>query len=110
NWGRALLSEQYPEIWLFFQGALFLIVVTVLPDGIVGWLRYRAADDLRSLFGKPIPTATYPRLEVDESIRQEAELYGKPHAAGSEDTSAPSNPVISDPVPSNIEPGETPQP
>jgi urea transport system permease protein len=29
---RTLLSEQFPEIWLFFQGALFLIVVTVLPQ------------------------------------------------------------------------------
>ncbi|MEL6602729.1 MAG: urea ABC transporter permease subunit UrtC [Cyanobacteria bacterium J06614_10] len=98
NWGRALLSEQYPEIWLFFQGALFLIVVTILPDGIVGWLRYRAADDLRSLFGKPIPTATYPRLEVDETIRQEAALYG---------TRTP-DPTADKPA-SNIEPGETSQ-
>ena len=74
NWGRALLSESYPTIWLFFQGALFLIVVTVLPDGIVGWLRYRAMDQVRSLIGKPKRTATYPKLEVDETIRQEAEL------------------------------------
>ncbi|MEM8502714.1 MAG: urea ABC transporter permease subunit UrtC [Cyanobacteria bacterium P01_D01_bin.1] len=81
NWGRALLSESYPEIWLFFQGALFLIVVTVLPDGIIGWFRYRAADDLRSLFGKPKQTNTYPRLEVDETIQQEAELYGNPSVA-----------------------------
>ena len=36
NYGKSLLSEQFPKIWLFFQGALFLIVVTVLPDGIVG--------------------------------------------------------------------------
>lgn len=78
NWGRALLSEKYPDIWLFFQGALFLIVVTVLPDGIIGWLRYRAVDQMRSLFGKPKQTATYPQLEVDESIRQEAEMYGQP--------------------------------
>jgi urea transport system permease protein len=39
NFAKSLLSEKFPEIWLFFQGALFLIVVTVLPDGIVGWLR-----------------------------------------------------------------------
>ncbi len=74
--GQALLSENYPTIWLFFQGALFLIVVTVLPDGIVGWARYRAVDQFRSLFGKPTPSATYPQLEVDERIRQEAEMYG----------------------------------
>ena len=78
NWGRALLSEKYPDIWLFFQGALFLIVVTVLPDGIVGWFRHRAMDQLRSLFGKPIPVNTYPQIEVDETIRQEAQLYGEP--------------------------------
>ena len=78
SWGRALLSERYPEIWLFFQGALFLIVVTVLPDGIVGWFRHRAVDQVRSLFGKPRSTNTYPQLEVDETIRQEAELYGNP--------------------------------
>lgn len=78
NWGKTLLSEQYPDIWLFFQGALFLIVVTILPDGIIGWFRYRAADDVRALLGKPPKVATYPKLEVDEAIRQEAELYGSP--------------------------------
>ena len=78
SWGRALLSERYPDIWLFFQGALFLIVVTVLPDGIVGWFRNRAVDQVRSLFNKPKPTNTYPQIEVDETIRQEARLYGEP--------------------------------
>lgn len=78
NWGRALLSEKYPDIWLFFQGALFLIVVTVLPDGIVGWFRHRAMDQMRSLFGKPKATNTYPQIEVDETILQEARLYGEP--------------------------------
>lgn len=89
SWGRALLSEKYPEIWLFFQGALFLIVVTVLPDGIVGWLRYRAADQIRLLFGKPRQTATYPQLEVDESVRQEAELYGHSSVSPSAQTTTP---------------------
>jgi len=74
NWGRALLSETYPTVWLFFQGALFLIVVTILPDGIVGWLRYRALNQVRSLFGKPKQTTTYPKLDVDETIRQEADM------------------------------------
>ena len=41
NFARSFLSEQFAEVWLFFQGALFLIVVTVLPDGLVGWLRSR---------------------------------------------------------------------
>lgn len=43
NYARSLLSERFPEVWLFFQGALFLIVVTVLPDGVVGWVRQQAS-------------------------------------------------------------------
>ncbi len=39
NFAKSLLSERFPEIWLFFQGGLFLIVVMALPNGLVGWLR-----------------------------------------------------------------------
>jgi urea transport system permease protein len=93
NWGRALLSERYPDIWLFFQGALFLIVVTVLPDGIVGWLRYRAVDQVRSLLGKPRRSDTYPQLELDETLRQEAEIYGQPATASPSVSIAPDSPA-----------------
>ncbi|MGF1458432.1 MAG: urea ABC transporter permease subunit UrtC [Leptolyngbyaceae cyanobacterium] len=61
NWARALLSESFPEVWLFFQGALFLLVVTALPDGIVGWLRQQAPMGVRSLFSKA--PLTYPQVE-----------------------------------------------
>jgi urea transport system permease protein len=71
NWARALLSESFPEVWLFFQGALFLLVVTALPDGIVGWLRNQAPDKLRSLFGKPDTLATYPQVELDSDVQKE---------------------------------------
>ncbi|NEP17997.1 MAG: urea ABC transporter permease subunit UrtC [Leptolyngbya sp. SIO4C1] len=73
NWARTLLSEEFPEVWLFFQGALFLIVVTVLPSGIVGWLRYQAADQIRVLLGRPQPVVTYPSLEMDPEVQQEAQ-------------------------------------
>ncbi len=39
NYAKSLVSEQLPETWLFIQGGLFLLVVTALPDGIVGWWR-----------------------------------------------------------------------
>ena len=74
--GRTWLSEQFPEVWLFFQGALFLIVVTVLPDGIIGWMRTVGWDKLRSLFGYPKYAPTYPSLEEDpevDSVREEFE-------------------------------------
>ena len=71
NWAQTLLSERFPEVWLFFQGALFLLVVTVLPDGFVGWLRHRAADQIRTLISGPKPVSTYPSLEMDPDIQQE---------------------------------------
>jgi urea transport system permease protein len=71
NWARALLSESFPEVWLFFQGALFLLVVTALPDGIVGWLRKQAPQRARSLLGKPEPLMTYPAIELDPDVQKE---------------------------------------
>jgi urea transport system permease protein len=73
NWARALLSESFPEVWLFFQGALFLLVVTALPDGIVGWLRQQAPSGVRSLFDKPEPLLTYPQVELDPEVKKNAE-------------------------------------
>jgi len=67
---QTFLSESFPEIWLFFQGALFLIVVTVLPDGIIGWLRNYGWDKLRSLLGQK-KLATYPSLAEDPEVQQE---------------------------------------
>ena len=66
---QTFLSERFPEIWLFFQGALFLIVVTVLPDGIVGWWTNYGWLKLRSLFGGNQLT-TYPSLAQDPDVQQ----------------------------------------
>jgi urea transport system permease protein len=70
---QTFLSESFPEVWLFFQGALFLTVVTVLPDGIIGWLRDYNWSNLRSLLGLQAPLVTYPSLESDPEVRQEKE-------------------------------------
>ena len=71
--GQTLLSEQFPEVWLFFQGALFLIVVTVLPDGIVGWIRDYAWGKVLALLGKQPYVDTYPSLETNPEIQRERE-------------------------------------
>lgn len=71
-----ILSVQFPEVWLFFQGALFLMVVTVLPQGIVGWLKEQSATRFRSLLGQPIPVPTYPSIEVDPEVERERENIG----------------------------------
>jgi len=73
NFGKSLLSEQFPEIWLFFQGALFLIVVMVLPNGLVGWFRVEGMDQIRRIFRKPRSVITYPSLEEDPEVQRERE-------------------------------------
>lgn len=71
NFAKSLLSEQFPEVWLFFQGALFLVVVTVLPSGLVGWFRTQGMDQLRAIFGRRKYVATYPSLEEDPEVKYE---------------------------------------
>ena len=67
---QTFLSERFPEIWLFFQGALFLIVVTVLPDGIVGWWTNYGWNKWRSLLGQK-KIETYPSLAENPEVQQE---------------------------------------
>ena len=69
--GQTLLSEQFPEVWLFFQGALFLIVVTVLPNGIVGWIRDYGWRKVIDLLGFRRVAMTYPQLDEDPELQKE---------------------------------------
>ena len=79
NYAKSLISEQLPETWLFLQGALFLLVVTALPDGLVGWWRQGGPGRLRDMLGLPPRTATYPSLDLDPATRAEkTALKGDP--------------------------------
>jgi len=73
RFGRTFLSEQFPEFWLFFLGALFLLVVTALPDGLIGWLRWQGIPQLRTLVRGPESVATYPSLAMDPEVQRERE-------------------------------------
>jgi urea transport system permease protein len=68
NFGKSVLSEQFPAFWLFFQGAMFLVVVAAVPDGLVGWLR-RTWQELEQR-GKS-RSATYPQVDLDENLQSE---------------------------------------
>jgi urea transport system permease protein len=70
NFAQTFLSEQFAEIWLFFQGALFLLVVTVLPDGLVGWFK-TWLNSARSLLGLQEKLISYPNIEKDPEIQKE---------------------------------------
>ncbi|HEY9906539.1 MAG TPA: urea ABC transporter permease subunit UrtC [Thermosynechococcaceae cyanobacterium] len=82
NFARTLLSEQYPAFWLFFQGALFLIVVTVLPSGILGWFRSEGVALVRSLLGRREPLITYPSLETDPEVQYERDTLSDRESDG----------------------------
>lgn len=73
KFGQTFLSEKFPEVWLFFLGALFLIVVTVLPNGIVGWVKEDGWNYLRSLFGFTPKLVTYPDIEENPEVLLEKE-------------------------------------
>ncbi|AFZ54571.1 urea ABC transporter permease subunit UrtC [Cyanobacterium aponinum] len=76
RFGQTFLSEEFPEIWLFFQGALFLMVVTVLPDGIVGWWNNWAWIKLKSVLGLQPKLSTYPAIEQNPEVEMEKENIG----------------------------------
>jgi len=41
NTGKTLFSETFPQLWLFFMGGLFILVVVLMPDGLAGiWTRH----------------------------------------------------------------------
>ncbi|MDX2216904.1 MAG: urea ABC transporter permease subunit UrtC [Oculatellaceae cyanobacterium bins.114] len=75
NFAKSLLSEQFPDIWLFFQGSLFLLVVLVMPTGIVGVLRERSVEWFQILTGRR-NVATYPSLEEDPEVQYERKNLG----------------------------------
>ncbi len=76
NFAKSILSEQFQPVWLFFQGGLFLLVVTTLPDGIVGWVRTDGYELFQRLRGKR-QSATYPQVDLDESLQEEYRVEEK---------------------------------
>jgi urea transport system permease protein len=82
NFAKSLLSEQFPQVWYFFQGALFLTVVTVLPGGLVGWLRTDGLELVRSRLLHKRQLLTYPSLEEDPEVQYERENFANRESDG----------------------------
>lgn len=61
GFGQSYLSEQFPNNWVYFQGALFIVVILLLPGG-VGSL----GDKMKGLrLRRPtVAPATAPEVEV----------------------------------------------
>lgn len=75
NFAKSLLSEQFPDIWLFFQGGLFLLVVLALPAGIIGLLRNQGVDWFKKMTSRK-RVSTYPSLEEDPEVQYERKNLG----------------------------------
>lgn len=71
NYLRSLVSEALPEMWLFVQGALFIFVVVLMPDGIYGWFQNGGFARLLAAFGIAQKSATYPQLDQDLAVLDE---------------------------------------
>jgi urea transport system permease protein len=79
NYAKSLVSEALPETWLFIQGALFLLVVTALPDCLVGWWRQGGPRQIQAMVGWPPLAPTYPAIDLDPAVQAEkSELEGGP--------------------------------
>ena len=63
NYAKSLVSEAMPQSWLFIQGGLFILVVTALPEGVIGWFRGEGPCNWLNRLGIARRSTTYPRLD-----------------------------------------------
>ena len=66
NYAKSLISEKLPGSWLFFQGGLFIFVVTALPEGILGWINGKGPRNVLQKIGFKRRIETYPSLEMSK--------------------------------------------
>ena len=80
NYGKTVLSESYPELWLFLMGGLFIAVVMFFPNGLAG------IDDKygKKLFTRKLrkgPASAMPSRTLSDPqpgpVRDAASLPGK---------------------------------
>lgn len=71
NYLRSLVSEALPEAWLFVQGALFVFVVVLMPDGIYGWFTNGGFGSMLAAFGIARKSTTYPKLDFEGAVQSD---------------------------------------
>ena len=58
SWAETSLSESFPSFWIYFQGALFILVVAFLPNGLatIGrFFRRRRSEPAEPVSPEPAP-------------------------------------------------------
>jgi urea transport system permease protein len=56
NYGRSILTNYFPELWPFILGGLFVVVVLMFPDGLIGLMR-KMKDRMRTPKAAATPEA-----------------------------------------------------
>ena len=73
NLGKTYFSEAFPEVWLYFLGALFIFVVMFLPNGLAGlYEKYVRPHIFKDKKATSIP----PDQPSDPKVDQSAEAEG----------------------------------
>jgi urea transport system permease protein len=69
NYGRSVLTNYFPELWPFILGGLFVLVVLLFPDGLVGIIRKGKSllSQRKAAEGKP--TVSNEKTAVSEGKR-----------------------------------------
>ena len=65
NYAKSLVSEALPASWMFIQGGLFILVVTALPEGVLGWVQGEGPRNILQRIGLKRKIGTYPSLELN---------------------------------------------
>jgi hypothetical protein len=76
NYGRSVLTNYFPELWPFILGGLFVLVVLLFPDGLVGMIRKgksllsqrKGGEEKGCAGGGAEMTASLPIITLKESL------------------------------------------
>jgi len=66
NYGKTVFSENYPEMWLYLMGGLFIAVVMFFPSGLAGiWDKYATKYGWFKEKAKPVKKPEVSTSEVE---------------------------------------------
>ncbi|HWI67873.1 MAG TPA: urea ABC transporter permease subunit UrtC [Nitrospiraceae bacterium] len=69
NYGRSVLTNYFPELWPFILGGLFVLVVLLFPDGLVGIIRKGKSLLTQRKAAEGTPTVSNEKTAVSEGKR-----------------------------------------
>ena len=75
-WAQTALSESFPSLWSYFQGALFVLVIAFLPGGLSSVILLRGSWQSRQQSSARIGRASMPEGDVGSLLSPESGLSG----------------------------------